>query len=185
MPMKTDIDEAMALLGVPQSCRFTRSELLRFLHDCGYGTNETMYRVFFRKADDGNPLCSTCGLHVGHHADPSDATVAAVPVDATADGMTRRDEEVEFPPPDTTIEEYGSDPTLRLPENGAVAPYPLHWVGAAWYAPFVEFAGRSRNATPAAPSEPLKYRCTLEGCNQLFETEGALMNVPRVLRKAR
>jgi hypothetical protein len=91
--------------------------------------------------------------------------------------MTRRDEAVEFPPPDTTIEEYGSNPTLRLPENGAVAPYPLHWVGAAWYVPFVEFAGRSRNGDASSPQRAvLKYRCTLEGCNQLFETEGAPIN---------
>jgi hypothetical protein len=110
-----------------------------------------MYRVCFRKADDGNPLCSTCGLQVGHHA--------------------------VFPPPDTTIEQYGSDPTLRLRESGAVAPYPPHWVGAAWYAPFVEFAERSRNRdTEGEWRATLKYRCTLEGCNQLFEMEGALLN---------
>jgi hypothetical protein len=168
--------EEHAVVGQPQSCRMTRSELMKTLADSGFGERDAMYHAYFHRAADGAALCNTCGLQIGHHADRSD-TVAAV----AAEPVSRREEdEVAFPPPDCTVQQYSQDAKRRHPQIGASSPYPPHWVGAAWYAPLIDFVGRSRNEVIGGAClmrfVRLRYRCAVEDCGDVFEVEGPLVD---------
>jgi hypothetical protein len=181
MATKNEPVEAHAVIGQIQACRMTRSELMTALTESGFGERDAVYRAFFRKGEDGAALCNTCGLQIGHHADRSDA-VAAV----AAEPVSRREEdEVAFPPPDCTVQQYSQDAKRRHPQIGASSPYPPHWVGAAWYAPLIDFVGHSRNESTVTVHKRknhttvittthalLKYRCTIEDCGKVFEVEG-------------
>jgi hypothetical protein len=140
---------------------------------------------YFHRAAEGSALCNTCGLQIGHHADRSD-TVAAV----AAEPVSRREEdEVAFPPPDCTVQQYSQDAKRRQWGIGASSPYPPHWVGAAWYAPLIDFVGHSRNESTVTVHKRknhttvtttthalLKYRCAVEDCGKVFEVEGPLVD---------
>jgi hypothetical protein len=172
MSYKNEPVEAHAVIGQIQACRMTRSELMKTLADSGFGERDAMYHAYFHRAADGSALCNTCGLQIGHHADHSDA-VAAV----AAQPVSRREEdEVTFPPPDCTVQQYSQDAKRRQWGIGTSSPYPLHWVGAVWYAPLIDFVGHSRKEVigRACPTTfvRLKYRCTVDDCGKVFEMEG-------------
>jgi hypothetical protein len=174
------------VVGVPQlPCRMTRPEFMQALERSGYGERDAVYRTFFHRADDGSPLCNTCGLPIGHHSNSDPAVVVPVPEPPSS---RRGESEIPFPPPDCTIQQYCNNPKLQHPYVGAVTPYPPHWVGAAWYASLIEFVGHSRNETTTVHyggKNPhsittahalLKYRCTIDGCGKVFEVEGPVVD---------
>jgi hypothetical protein len=177
--------EAHAVVGLPQACRMTRSELMKTLADSEFGERVAMYDAYFHRAADGAALCNTCGLQIAHHADHSDTVVAVA-----AEPVSRREEdEVAFPPPDCTVQQYSQDAKRRQWGIGASSPYPPHWVGAAWYAPLIDFVGHSRNESTVSVHKRknhttvttttralLKYRCAVDGCGKVFEVEGPLVD---------
>jgi hypothetical protein len=145
--------EVNAVVGQPQACRLTRTELMQALIDSGYGEREAVYRALLRRAEDGSALCNSCGMRIGQHADRSDpVVVTSDPVVVAADPALRRDDnELTFPAPDCTIQQYCRDPALHdYTILSSVSPVPLHWVGAAWYAPFVDYVGYSQRVSTHA-----------------------------------
>jgi hypothetical protein len=167
--MKNDPFEVNAVVGQPQACRLTRTELMQALIDSGYGERWAIFRTLLRHADDGSALCNSCGLQIGQHADRNDPVVVA------ADPASRRDDDqVTFPAPDCTIQQYCRDPALHDHKIwGSVSPVPLHWVGAAWYAPFVDYVGYSQRVSAHAL---LKYQCNIRGCGKVFEVACSLVD---------
>jgi hypothetical protein len=169
---KNSAFEVNAVVGQPQACRLTRTELMQALIDSGYGEREAVYRALLRRAEDGSALCNSCGMRIGQHADRSDPlVVTADSVVVAADPALRRDDnEVTFPAPDCTIQQYCRDPALHdYTILSSVSPVPLHWVGATWYAPFVDYVDYSQRVSTHAL---LKYRCNMDGCGKLFEVAG-------------
>jgi hypothetical protein len=183
--------EAHAVVGQPQACRMTRSELMKTLADSGFGERDAMYHAYFHRAADGSALCNTCGLQIGHHADHSDAVVVAPAVVGTSTAAPHSPQEVDdvaFPPPNRTIQQHLGE--CQSDVLGARTAYPLHWTGASyWYAPLIEYVGRSREeeSTVAAARlgrqkhstrvrtithARLQYRCAMSGCDAVFEIEG-------------
>jgi hypothetical protein len=171
-PMKNKPFEVNVVVGQPQACRLTRTELMQALIDSGYGERVAIFRTLLRCADDGSALCNSCGLQIGQHADRSDAVVVA------ADPVSRRDDnESTFPVPDCTFQQYSQNPAIHdYTILGSVSPVPLHWVGAAWYAPFLDFVSHSRDEGRYRVHALLHYRCNMEGCGKVFEVEGALVD---------
>jgi hypothetical protein len=190
-PVKPAAPPAEPASGIPQSCRFTRSELTKSLADCGYGQNQMMYKAYFRDSGHGDALCASCGLQIGHHPDQADPVVA-VPADPPA---APADPIMDLPPPNATVDEF-----TVIPGRGSVTKYPLHWVGAAWYAPLLEYVGVSRTDTTVSMSTLgrrgksrmrtaqirqnthafLKFKCMLNvsgvPCEHVFETYGVTIS---------
>jgi hypothetical protein len=166
---KSDFVEVNAVVGQPQPCQLTCAVLTQALVDSGYGKRVDIFRALLRRAEDGSALCNSCGLPIGQHAGRND------PVSVATGLAQRHDNDGFFPAPNCTIPHYSRNVTVRHSQIGAVSPVPLHWVGAAWYATFVDFVGHSRDVASryTAVHAALKYRCNIEDCGQVFEVEGS------------
>jgi hypothetical protein len=167
---KNDSVEVNAVVGQPQACCLTSTVLMQALIDSGYGERVAIFRTVFHYAEDGSALCNACGMQIGQHADRSD------PVMVVTESTSRSDNEVTFPAPDCTIQQYSRNRALQHFTIGTVTSIPLHWVGAAWYAPFVDFVSHSRDEGSYRVHALLHYRCNIKRCGKLFEVEGPLLD---------